>query len=343
MKRCMGLWVAIGLLWLAAGFCMGQEPPYGAVEPVDRAGEEPLVQPDQPVVPQDPVLRPRTPPTPPPPPFTLTPQEEAVLDRVLLFWEKSSLTVRNFACQFTRREYDEINGRQESQFLVAVDKGEVRFSSPDKAALWVDQEVRPATPQKAAEWVDKGPRREHWIYNGKSIFEYNYGLKVITEYRLPPEMQGKAITEKGPLPFLFGATRAGLKKRFFVRLITPEEAAKKGQIWLEAHPRFLDDARNFSRAEVILTVEKEQLVPAAVQLFQPNGKNRTVYVLSGMSLNALGLGNLLNDPFSPRKPGAEWRFEVAQAEPAAVPPRTPPQGIFPPAPGPTGSQPRTRR
>ena len=82
----------------------GPEPSGGSVEP------------DQPVRPQMPVLVPRAPqppaaqqpapPQPPQPPFTLTPQEEAQVDRVLNLWEERNRDIKTFDCQFKRWIYD---------------------------------------------------------------------------------------------------------------------------------------------------------------------------------------------------------------------------------------------
>ena len=67
---------------------------------------------------------------------------------------------------------------------------------------------------------------------------------MLTESPLPKELQGKDIVD-GPLPFLFGAKAEKLKQRYYLRIITPPDV--QGQVWLEAWPRFLADARNFQR------------------------------------------------------------------------------------------------
>src|SRR3989304_1766652 len=51
-------------------------------------------------------------PQPPPQPFTLTPQEEAQLDRVLTAWEQKGREIKTFDCSFVRWEYDRSEERR---------------------------------------------------------------------------------------------------------------------------------------------------------------------------------------------------------------------------------------
>jgi hypothetical protein len=85
-------------------------------------------------------------------------------------------------------------------------------------------------------------------------------------------MRGKAISD-GPLPFVFGAKADTLKKRYWMRLITPPEV--RDQVWLEALPRYQADAANFSKVELIL--QARDLMPFAIQIHKPGGQDRDVY------------------------------------------------------------------
>jgi len=321
MTRFVGLGVAMGVL-VVASWSVGQELPYRGGEPQGQP-IGPLLQPDQPVVPQDPVLRPAA----PPPPFTLTAKDETKLDRVLDFWEQSSVKVKDYSGKFTRWTYDEVGGAPEKKFLTAVDYGEIRFSAPDKAESW----------------IDKGPRREHWICDGNSVFVYDFKQAKILQYPIAPEYRGEAIT-KGPLPFLFGAKKANLKRRYFLQITTPQDAAKKEEIWLEAYPRSLADARDFSRTQVILTPAGGQMLPSAVRIFQPSGKQWEVYQLRDQSVNPFNPLAIFGDkPFTPHKPGPEWRFELGEGVQQAEPPRRQAQGGVAPPALPSGRRPGTLR
>lgn len=290
------------------------------------SGQGPVAQqqpayPDQPVVPQDPNLRLRAPgeqgmaqpagpgmgpPSAPPPqaPFELTPAQQAQLDRVLLFWEKSSQSVKTFRAKFRRFEYNpgadfrvpDPNQPNDPNQPTAVDDGELRFQAPDKALYSVD----PVAPPKVS-------RPERWICDGKSMYQYDFVNKVVREYRIAPEDQGKAIAN-GPVPFLFGAKSEEIKRRYWVRIVTPPDV--KNQIWLEAYPKFAADAQNFEKVEVILDIGQNDIVPSGVQIHQPGGKARTVYKLWNTAVNQKDLRGIFEDPFHARiPPGWQRKLE----------------------------------
>lgn len=305
---------AMAVLLGTSGWALAQNPDGRGVVP--PAGQMPAVQqqpayPDQPVVPQDPALRRRMPgeqgmgppgAAPPRAPFELTPAEQAQLDRVLLFWEKSSQSVKSFRAKFRRFEYNpgadfrvqDPNQPNDPNQPTAVDDGELRFQSPDKALYSVDPGPKVSRP-------------ERWICDGKSMYQYDFVNKVVREYRIAPEDQGKAIAN-GPVPFLFGAKAEQIKHRYWVRIVTPADV--KNQIWLEAYPKFAADAQNFDRVEVILDIGQNDIVPSAVQIYQPGGKARTVYKLWNTAVNQKDLRGIFEDPFHARiPPGWQRKLE----------------------------------
>ncbi len=237
---------------------------------------------------------------PPPAPFQLTPQQEALLDRVLQAWEQRSKKVKTFSCKFTRWEFDPVFGPPDK--ANHVDQGQIKYGAPDRGMFRVthtqngDQMVR----------IDD-QRAEHWICDGESIYEYNCTKKQLIERKLPPSLQGKAIAD-GPLPFLFGAEAEKLKRRYFLRIITPQNVQKE-EIWLEAYPRFQKDAADFRRAQLILKAEHMQ--PFALQIHLPNGKNRTVYQFDEIVIND-PLGFLKGNPFHALTPPF-WKRIVEEA------------------------------
>lgn len=284
-----------------------QPVPYGG--PPAVAGQQPMRQtgplgagsaggPDQPVVPRDPVLVPRQHSEQIPyAPFTLTPQQQAVVDWVLQRWEQRGSQIKTFECQFTRFEYDAVFGDGKTPLF--VDQGEIKYIAPDKGLF------RVLPSQQAGE-----TREEQWVCNGEAIYQFDYQKKQLVEHKLPPEMQGKAISE-GPLPFVFGARAETLMRRYFVRIVTPTNV--QGQVWLEAWPRWQADAANFQRATVILTAD--DMLPFAIETIAPNGKNRTVYRLQDPKINARNLLDPLNlfqqTWLRPRTP-AGWRKVVEE-------------------------------
>jgi len=250
MATRLGLWTTIALLAANHTTAQAQQlqgPPQG---------------PDQPVYRRVPTVQQR--PAPPPAtmaPFRLTPQEEAYLDQVLIAWQRRSEQVKTFESDFTRWEYDPVFGDAEKPKY--RDDGKLKYAAPDRGMFKVE-----------------GDRAEHWISDGKSIFQYNFAKKQLIEHKLPAHLQGKAIANS-PLPFLFGARAADLKRRYWMRIVTP--ANVKNQIWLEAYPRFREDAANFHRAELIL--KAAEMTPHALQIHLPNGKNRTVYQFYNIAIN----------------------------------------------------------
>jgi TIGR03009 family protein len=227
--------------------------------------------PDQPMRPQVPVLVPRAPQQPaaqqpqtPQPPFTLTPQEEAEVDRSLGLWEQHNRDVKTFDCRFKRWTYDVVFGPAgQAKF---IDLGVLRYSAPDKGMFQVE-----ATERDGKAVAVENARTEHWISDGKSIFEFNPGKKQLIEHKLPVELQGQAIADS-PLPFLFGAKAQKLKQRYFIRLIPTNTA---DQVCLEAFPRYQQDAANFHHAQFIINTR--DMSPFALKLIQPNEKDHMVY------------------------------------------------------------------
>jgi len=299
----IGLSTTLGLL-LAAGTALGQQ---------STPNPRPPARPNQPVVPRVPTLQRRAgAPQPPGAPFRLTAQQEDYLNRVLYAWEQRSAKVQTFACKFTRWEYDPVFGDPDT--FRYRDEGEIRYGAPDRGMfrIW-KSEKKEENGQMVPAGEDRG---EHWVSNGKSVFEYNYAKKRLVEYKLPPSLQGKAIAD-GPLPFLFGAEAAKLKERYFLRITTPQVVQDK-EIWLQAYPRFQQDAANFERAELILT--RNDMRPFALQIFLPGGNSHTSYQFHGIVIND-PLNFLKGNPFhAPTPLGWKKIVEEPHAEQASRPP-----------------------
>ena len=298
MMRSVGVAIGLGLLMAAGGLWTDSRTAWGqdASWRHSAEGARPAA-PDQPVQPQLPTIQRR----PPAPPFVLTPPEQAQLDWVLRTWEQRCDKIKMFECDFTRFDYDAVFG--DGSKPKYTDQGSLKYAAPDKGLFRVEK-----------------PRDEKWICNGKAVYEYRYQLKELIEHRLPPELQGKDISN-GPLPFLFGAKAEQLKQRYFLRLITPQEAAQE-QIWLEAYPRFQGQAADFSKAELILTTK--DFLPYALKIYLPNGKNRTVYAFQNIVLN--NPLRILSNPFQASKPSWDWKLTVEDASPPAQASRAAPPG-----------------
>jgi TIGR03009 family protein len=238
-------------------------------------------------------------------PFVLTPEQMYQIDQVLAAWERRNQEVKSFECGFWRFEYDYIFTQRPGQPRKLRDYGILKYAAPDKGLYKIEGErSAEETAPGAGTWKKSAePRDEQWICDGKSIFQYNCKEKRRIEHPLPPELQGKAISD-GPLPFVFGTEAQKLKERYWIRINTPPDV--RGEIWLEAYPRHQKEAANFYKLDVIL--KTNGLLPDAIQITEPNRKDRKVYKFEDVVINRR-LRFLESDWFRAPLP-LGWRAEV---------------------------------
>ena len=221
-----------------------QQP--GQQQPGQQGPITPMAPPQQ-VVP--------APPMPAAPPWAnLSPQELQQLELVLQAWEHKSGQVKTFSSEFDLWEYDMVWGKPNEPKKHSV--GEVKYAQPDKGMYKINEEGG-----------------EYWMCDGNSVYQFNHTKRQLIEHRLPPQMRGKAISD-GPLPFVFGVEAEKMKKRYWLRIVTPREVVGQ-RIHLEAMPKYREDAANFQLVEIMLS--EPELTPFAVQIHEPNGKVRKVY------------------------------------------------------------------
>ena len=203
----------------------------------------------------------------------LSPQQQAALEQLLNAWEARNARVTTWSCTFYKWEYNAWSPADADGERLAFSEstGEIKYAAPDNGLFRV-KSSKQWNPEKQQYESRPAGSGEHWVCNGSSIYEFRHAERQLRETKLPPEMQGKAISD-GPLPFVFGAKAATLKKRYSMRIITPPGVAE--QVWLEALPRFQADAANFSKVELIL--QTADLMPFAIQIYKPGGQDRDVY------------------------------------------------------------------
>jgi TIGR03009 family protein len=245
-------------------------------------------------------------------PFALNPQEEANLDRVLSDWQMMSGKVKTFEAEFTRWDYDAVFGNANEAARVA--KGIIKYAAPDKG-YYSHQQVDKTDHNKIDEANAK--YNETWVCTGDAVFQFRYDLKQVREHKLPETMKGKAIAD-GPMPFVFGVEAKKMRERYWLRLTTTEEAAKKNQVWIEAFPKTAKDAANYYKVDVILQFEVQngqltKLEPFAIKLVQTNAKDYTVYLLGTQYVNTFlnNLGDFLGIFVRPATP-LGWTHQVVQ-------------------------------
>jgi TIGR03009 family protein len=263
-----------------------------------------------------------------PPSFMpLSPADDANLNQLLGDWEKANSSIKTFKCTFTRLEYDPSTVGGNPNQASAVSNGELKYAPPDKGMFKVEKRTNYVPDLKTGKIVEQPvDPMEWWTCDGKSMYEVTMrdNQMLVIEKPLPPEMHGKAITE-GPLPFVFGARADSLKRRYYMRVATPTNAAAT-QVWLEAYPKMQKDAANFSR--VMLILNKADLQPSAIQIFNPgaNAQNnsRTVIMLDNPSINSTldAVQNFFTNFARPNPMGAKHVLESDLAPPAITPLQT---------------------
>lgn len=323
-------WMRPAFVWAcASSLCIGlpavaAQPPGVAAPPVPGAAQpQPQARPSaaQPQQQRPPATaQPRVAAVPPaagpqqPPP--LTPEQQAALDRLLAAWEARNAAVTTWSCTFHKWEYNAWSPADAGGERLAFSEstGEIKYAAPDKGLFRVKDSTQ-WNPEIRRYEKRTGETGEHWVCNGTSIYEFRHAERQLRETRLPPEMQGKAISE-GPLPFVFGAKADTLKKRYMMRIITPPGVTD--QLWLEALPRYQADAANFSKVELIL--QARELMPFAIQIYKPGGQDRDVYQFDPRtSLIDKGL-DLIRDFSKPVTPlGYRFILEDAAGGPPARP------------------------
>ena len=303
------------------GDAHGQGPGGQVVPPQQPAQQQPQPQPPPPQQPPAPAPQqpaPRNAAVAPPPqqPVVLSPEQQAALDQLLAAWESRNAAVRTWSCTFHKWEYNawspaDANGER---LAFAESTGELKYAAPDKGLFRV-KETKQWIPEARRYEVRGGDTGEHWVCNGESVYEFRHSERQLRETKLPPEMRGKAISD-GPLPFVFGAKADTLRKRYWMRIVTPPDV--RDQIWLESLPRFQADAANFSKVELIL--QARDLMPFAIQIYKPGGQDRDVFQFDPRT-NLIDKGlDLIRDFAKPMTPfGYKYVLEDLTAQAAGPP------------------------
>jgi TIGR03009 family protein len=223
--------------------------------------------------------------------FALNALQQAQLNAVLAAWQQESAKINTFKCDFERWEYNLVFGPS-GDIPLNKNKGELSFGRPDKGSFRITQintwketppsAGQPAPAERVGSWVPQpNAIGEHWVCDGKSVFEYRHDQKQLVERRIPPQLQGQAIVD-GPLPFLFGADANKLKARYWMRM---EQQPNQAQIWLVALPKFQAQAADFRAVQVIL--DRQRLLPTHMQVHLPNGdRHMYTFDIVGATINS---------------------------------------------------------
>lgn len=259
-------------------------------------------------------------------PFQLTPQEQAYVDQVLAMWEAQGAKIKTFRCPFTKWTYNSLSPRADMHF--SEESGALSYEKPDKGSYkietvkqWKFDPIPPGQPPqpnapRTGKYVAMTPKDgvvpDHWVSDGKSIYEYRHLAKQLVVSPIPADMQGEDIVN-GPFPFLFGAKAADLKRRFWMR---PHANPDKTLIHLVALPKTRVDAANYKAVEIML--DRQTFLPRAMQIHLPVGDRETGREVFSFDLAKVEVNARTNPLWqalfqSPRTP---WGWEKVVDQPA---------------------------
>jgi TIGR03009 family protein len=254
----------------------------------------------------------------------LTPEHAKYTNDILAYWEWRSNKIERYRCKFKRWEYDPVQVSDPRVFF-RYSEGVIKYAAPDKGLFQVEatsQLVLPLVPGQNAKYkrLDE-TMNEHWVCDGKALYQFNGPTKQLIQRNLPPEMQGQQIAH-GPLPFLFNAKADDIKRRYWVRALTPPP--KQGTYHLEAVPRTPEDAVDFLKVHIIIAADQDCL-PEGIVLYHRN-KAKTTFGFEDREENwnvLIENINLFHREFYEPKPPAGWEKVVEPLEPASTPEQTP--------------------
>ena len=200
----------------------------------------------------------------------LSGEEQQYLGQVLDYWQAQSEGIKLYQCAFNRYLYDtgltdhrDAKTGQLSADSVAV--GEIRYGKPGKASYETNSLYKFDGPGKEYKPISDNTLREKWVTDGEGVYEFDFANKRLYESKLPREMRGEGAIMNSPIPFMFGARKEQILQRYWVRVITPPNA--KDEVWLEAWPKRAEDAQNYKKVEIILSMEP--FLPKAIHMYLP--------------------------------------------------------------------------
>jgi TIGR03009 family protein len=252
----------------------------------------------------------------PAPPFQLSKEEQQFVLQTLQMWEGASAAVNTFTADFEKLTYDGVFGQGLNTPMI-LSTGAISFSKPDKGSFkeekisrWIKDDPQNAAADAPGKWVEQ-PNEvgDHWVCDGKAVYEYNHREKQLVVTPIPEQMRGASIVD-GPLPFLFGANANKLVQRYWIRT----KQSGPAEIWLEAHPRWQSDAANYDFVDVML--DRKTMQPKAIQIHLPGGQQRHVYNFKDPKVNESNVGTWLTGLFSSPRTPLGWTKVVSEAEPA---------------------------
>jgi TIGR03009 family protein len=147
------------------------------------------------------------------------------LDALLQQWEQRMSGVDSIICQCSREEKSKTSGFKK------LYEGEARYLKPNFVALRMIQKGNPQI-------------YDLYISTGTYLYEYRPQTKALRIHTL----EKQANFQNNFLTFLFGMSATDAKKKFDLNLSKEDD----NWIYIDILPRFDEDKREFSRAQMVL-------------------------------------------------------------------------------------------
>jgi TIGR03009 family protein len=212
------------------------------------------------------------------------------LDGLLMKWEQAMTGVESiYVKNCVRTDKDKKAGSK-------VYEGEARYLKPNLAALRMIRQ-------------DNSNIYELYVCTGPYLYEYRPEFKKLSIHELD---QPKAGTfNNNFLQFLFGMTAADAKSRYDLKLAKDVSADNPHYIYLDIQPRFSDDKREFTRAQMVLFASS--MLPRRLWFEHPNG-NEVLWDLPNFDTSI----KLKAADFRPPETPKGWEtIRVPRVEPAS--------------------------
>ena len=118
---------------------------------------------------------------------TLSPEQRAALEQLLVGWEARNAKVTTWSCTFYKWEYNAWSPADSSGERLAFSEstGEIKYAAPDKGLFRV-KSSKQWNPEKRTYDTRPSNSGEHWVCNGTSIYEFRHSDRQLRETKLPP-------------------------------------------------------------------------------------------------------------------------------------------------------------
>ena len=272
---------------------------------------------------------------PPPENFSMTREQEALLDQFLLRWEEFGKKIKRVSCEVQITEHDGgvfLRNTGNSKIPLSHTWGKFKFIAPNKLLYHVEGEYvyQPGASSDDEPKMEfkKGSGELKYVCDGKSWAEYDFRNRIVNVYPIPEDQWNMDLSMDGPFPLFFIANAKNLKNRFYMNLVTPK-GRQDQEVWIEAYPRQAVDAGSFQRIIIILRLS--DLQPSYMRKYYVNGKSYSELWFQNVSLNK-GIWNIeATVDFGWEKKVKEESFTIAPIAPPVqqVDPNLPSSGVIP--------------